>query len=183
MNIEELRSEWQSIKTPQIDLDRLKDMTIEKSHPVLSRIRKQLIMELRGWSAFVIICFTGLDAEQKPILANATLIIAVTLPMIFNVYGYRLSKELIAGPDISSSLQNRINALKNFAIVSVVLRIILISGIAYFFTSTVDITQNKLMLLGAGSVFLIFPLYLLVQIWKKRIDKLKDTLRVLKEQS
>jgi len=181
MNIEELRSEWQSIKTPQVELDRLKDMTIEKSHPVLSRIRKQLMMELIGWSAFVIICFTGLDAEQKPMLANAILLLSVTLPIIFNTYGYRLSKELIAGPDISSSLQNRINALKNFAIISVMLRIILISGVAYFFLSTVDITQGKLMLLGAGSVFLIFPLYLLVRIWKKRIGKLKDNLRLLKE--
>jgi len=181
MNIEELRSEWQSIKTPQIDLDRLKDMTIEKSHPVLSRIRKQLIMELIGWSAFVVICFTGLDAEQKPILANAILLLSVTLPMIFNVYGYWLSKEIIAGPDISLSLQNRIIALKNFAVISVLLRIILICGVAYFFLSTVDITQGKLMLLGAGSVFLIFPLYLLVRIWKNRICKLKDNLRLLKE--
>lgn len=183
MNIEELRNEWQSIKTPQIDLDRLKDMTIEKSHPVLSRIRKQFIIELIGWSAFLIICFTGLDADQKPILANAILLLSVTLPMIFNVYGYRLSKELIAGPDISSSLQNRIKALKSFAIISVVLRIILICGVAYFFLSTVDITQSKLMLLGAGSMFLIIPLYLLVRIWKKRIGKLKDTLRLLKEHS
>ena len=183
MNIEELRSEWQSIKTPQIDLDRLKDMTTEKSHPVLSRIRKQLIVELIGWSAFVVICFTGLDAEQKPILANAILLLSVTLPMIFNIYGYRLSKELISGPDISSSLQNRIYALKNFAVVSVVLRIILISGVAYFFLSTVDINQSKFILLGAGSVFLIFPLYLLVRIWKKRIGKLKDNLSLLKEHS
>lgn len=65
MEIEELRKEWQSIKTPQIDLDRLKDMIIEKTHPVLSGIRKQLTMELIGWSAFLIICFTGLDTDQN----------------------------------------------------------------------------------------------------------------------
>ena len=158
-------------------------MTIEKSHPVLSRIRKQIIIELMGWTAFLIICFTGLDAEQKSILANAILLLSVTLPIIFNIYGYRLSKEIIAGPDISSSLKNRINALKNFAVISVVLRIILISGVAYFFLSTVNLTQGKLILLGAGSVFLIFPLYLLYRIWKKRIGKLKDNLRLLKEHS
>lgn len=181
MNIEELRSDWQSIKTPQIELDRLKDMTIEKSHPVLSRIRKQIIIELIGWTAFFIICVTGLDAEQKSILANAILLLSVTLPIIFNIYGYRLSKEIIAGPDISSSLKNRINALKNFATVSVMLRIILISGVGYFFLSTVNMTQGKLILLGTGSVFLILPLYLLARIWKKRIGKLKDNLRLLNE--
>jgi len=183
MNIEELRNEWQSIKTPQIDLDRLKDMTIEKSHPVLSGIRKQLTMELMGWSAFLIICFTGLDADQKPILANAILVISVTLPMIFNIYGYRLSKELIAGPDISSSLQNRIDSLKRFAIASVVLRIMLITGVGYFFISTINITPSKLILLGTGSMFLMIPLYLLVRIWKKRIGKLSGTLRLLKDHS
>ena len=183
MEIEELRKEWQSIKTPQIALNRLKDMTIEKSHPVLSGIRKQLTIELIGWSAFLIICFTGLDADQKPILANVILLISVSLPMICNIYGYRLAKGLIAGPDISSSLKNRIGSLRRFAIVSVVLRMMLITGVGYFFISTVNITQVKLMLLGAGSVFLIFPLYILVRIWTKRIDKLSSTLRLLKENS
>lgn len=183
MEIEELRKEWQSIKTPQIDLDRLKDMTIEKSRPVLSGIRKQLTIELVGWSAFLIIYFTALDADHKPILTNAILIISVTLPMIFNIYGYRLSKQLIAGSDISSSLQNRIDSLRRFAITSVVLRIMLITGVGYFFISTVNITQGKLMLLGAGTVVLIFPIYLLVRIWTKRIGKLSGTLKLLKEHS
>ena len=183
MEIEELRKEWQSIKTPHIELDRLKDMTMEKSHPVLSGIRKQLTIELIGWLAFLIICFTGLDAEEKPILTNAILIISVVLPMIFNIYGYRLSKELIAGPDISSSLKNRIGSLRRFAIVSVMLRVMLIIGVGYFFMSTVNITQGKLMLLGVGSLFLIFPFYMLVRIWMKRIGKLSSMLRLLKEHS
>ncbi len=183
MEIEELRNEWQSIKTPQIDLDRLKEMTTEKSHPVLKGIRKQLTMELTGWSAFLIICFTGLDADQKPILANALLIMSVSLPMIFNIYGYKLSKEIIAGQDICSSLQNRTDSLRRFAIATVVLRILLIVGVGYFFISTITITQGKLMLLGAGSLFLILPLYLLVRTWTKRIGKLNGTLRLLKENS
>lgn len=181
MEIEELRKEWQSIETPQIELDRLKDMTMEKSHPVLSAIRKQLTIELIGWSAFLIICFTGLDADRKPILANAILLISVTLPILCNIYGYQLSKALIAGPDISSSLKNRIGSLRRFALISVVLRMMLISGVGYFFISTVNITEGKLMLLGVGSVFLIFPLYMLVRIWTKRIDKLSSNLRLLKE--
>lgn len=183
MRIEELKKEWQSIKTPEIDLDKLKAMTIEKSHPVLSGIRKQLTLELISWSAFLFICFTGLDADQKPILADAVLILSVVLPMALNIYGYRLSKELIAGKDISSSLQNRIGSIKRFAIGSVTLRILLIIGVGYFFVSTVDINPGKLMLLGAGSMFLIVPLYLLVRIWTKRIDKLSSTLRLLKEHS
>lgn len=181
MEIEELRKEWQSIKTPQIDLDRLKDMTIEKSHPVLSGIRRQLTIELFGWIAFLIVCFTGLDAGQKPMLTNVILIISVTLPMIFNIYGYRLSKELIAGPDISSSLQNRIGSLRHFAIASVALRLMLITGVGYFFISAIDMDQRRLMLLGAGSVILIFPLYLLIRVWTKRLHKLSGTLRLLKE--
>ena len=179
MEIEEIMKEWQSIRTPQIDLDRLRDMTLEKSHPVLSGIRKQFTIELIGWSAFLIVCFTGLDADQKPMLTNAILIISVTLPMILNIFGYRLSKELIAGPDISSSLKKRIDLLRRFAIVSVVLRIMLITGVGYFLISTVNITQGKLNLLAGASMFLIVPLYLLVRIWKKRISKLSGTLKLL----
>lgn len=183
MEIEELRKEWQSIKTPQIDLDRLKDMIIEKTHPVLSGIRKQLTMELIGWSAFLIICFTGLDTDQKPILANIVLIISVALPMILNIYGFRLSRELIEGPDISSSLQNRIYSLRHFVIASLLLRIMLIAGVGYFFISSINIDQRKLVLLGVGGMCLIFPLHLFVRIWIKRIGKLSDTLSLLREHS
>jgi len=183
MEIEELKKEWQSIKTPQIDLSRLKDMTIEKSHPVLRGIRKQLTIELIGWSAFLVVCFTGLDADQKPILTNVILITSVALPMMFNIYGYQLSKELIAGPDISSSLQNRINSLKRFAITSVALRIMLITGMGYFFLSVMSMDQRKILLLGAAGVVLTFPLYLLVRVWTKRIGKLSSTLSLLKEHS
>jgi uncharacterized membrane protein len=183
MNIEELKNEWQSIETPQIDLEGLKDMMIEKTHPVLSGIRKQLTLELIAWSAFLIICFTGLDTDQKPILANATLLISVSLSMFYNIYGYQLSKELIAGPNISSSLRNRIDSLKRYAIASVMLRILLIIGVGYFFVSNVHITSSKLLLLGTGSMFLIIPLYLLVKVWIKRIGKLSGTLRLLEEGS
>lgn len=183
MRIEELKKEWQSIKTPRIDLDRLKAMTSEKNHPVLSGIRKQLILELIGWSIFLFICFSGLDADQKPTLENAILILSVILPMGFNIYGYRLSQELIAGQDISTSLQNRIGSIKRFAIGSVMLRILLIIGVGYFFISTVDINPAKLLLLGAVILFLIGPLFLLVRTWTKRIDKLNSNLRLLKEHS
>ena len=181
MEIEELRKEWKSIKTPQMDLDQLKRMTIEKSHPVLSGIRKQFTIELIGWSVFLVVCFTGLDADQKPILTNVLLLISVALPMIFNIYGYQLSKDLIEGPDISSSMQNRIDSLRRFAAGSVLLRIVLIIGVGYFFISSINIDQRKLMLIGAGSVVLIFQLYLFVRIWTKRIDKLRNTLSLLKE--
>lgn len=179
MQIEELKKEWKSIKTPEIDIDRLRDMTVAKSHPVLSGLRKQFTIELIGWSVFLVVCFTGLDADKKPILANAAIIISVTLPMILNVYGYQLSKELVEGPDICSSLRNRINSLRRFAVVSVILRIMLIAGLGYFFLSSIKIDQRKLMLAGAGGVVFIFQLYLLARVWAKRIGKLRDTLSLL----
>jgi len=181
MKIEELKHEWQNVVTPQLDIDRLRNMTLEKSHPVLSGIRKQLILELFGWSAFVIICFTGLDADQKPFLTSVILIIVLALAMLFNVYGYQLSKDLIAGPDINSSLQNRIASLRRFAFISVVLRLVLIAGVGYFLSSSLQLDLRRLMLLGVASVVLVVPLYLLIRLWSKRISRLSETLRLLEE--
>jgi len=178
MEVDELKKEWQSIKTPKIDPNKLKDMTIERSHPVLSNIRKQLIIECMGWSGFLIVCFTGLDAEQKPLISNVILMVSVGLPMVFNIYGYRLSKGLIAGPNIYSSLQNRMESLKQFAIISVVLRIVLIIGVIYFFVSNRNIDQGK-MLIGAGIVLMLLPLYSLVRTWTKRISQLSGILKSL----
>jgi len=179
MEVDELKKEWQSIKTPKIDPNKLKDMTIERSHPVLSNIRKQLIIECMGWSGFLIVCFTGLDAEQKPLISNVILMVSVGLPMVFNIYGYRLSKGLIAGPNIYSSLQNRMESLKQFAIISVVLRIVLIIGVIYFFVSNRNIDQGKMLLIGAGIVLMLLPLYSLVRTWTKRISQLSGILKSL----
>ena len=180
MELEEFKKEWQNIKTPNATPDQLKAMTLEKNRPVLNGIKKQFSLELIGWSVFLIVCFTGLDANQKPLLSNAILIISVVLPMILNIYGYRLSRELIEGSDISSSLQNRIASLSRFVVASILLRILLIVGVGYFFTASIYIDQHKLILLGAGSIFVAFLLYLLVRIWIKRISKLKETLILLK---
>lgn len=180
MNTEEFKKEWQSIKTPQVDLDRLREMTMEKTHPVLSGIRRQLTIELIGWSTFLVICFTGLDADQKTVFTNIILLISVTLPMACNLHGYKLSKNIIAGSDITSSLQNRIGAFKRYAVASVVLRITLIIGVDYFFVSSININEGRIMLLAAGAVFLTFPIYILVRIWTKRIGILSEILRLLK---
>jgi hypothetical protein len=183
MELDELKKEWQSIKTPQIGPNELKNMTIERSHPVLSDIRKQLIIECMGWSGFLIVCFTGLDAEQKPLLSNVILLLSVGLPMVFNIYGYRLSKGLIAGPNIYSSLQNRMESLNHFAIISVVLRIVLIIGVIYFFIANRNIDQGKMLLIGAGILLLILPLYSLVRIWIKRISQLSGILKSLEAEA
>lgn len=53
---------------------------------------------------------------------------------------------LMEGPDISSSLQSRIGSLKRSARVSVLLRKPLIIGVGYFFISSINIDQRKLML-------------------------------------
>ncbi|RYE54047.1 MAG: hypothetical protein EOP48_13095 [Sphingobacteriales bacterium] len=181
MEIDELKNEWNNIKTPKIELDRFKEMSIENSHPVLKSIRRQLLFELIGWSVFLFICYTGLDADQKPILANIALLLSVAFPMIFNIYGYGLSKNLIAGPDISTSLKNRIDSLKRFAVISVLLRLMLIAGVGYFFTSAIYIDERKLIILSIAIVLLILPLCFLVRTWIQRIGKLSSMLRSLNE--
>lgn len=181
MELDELRNDWKAIHSSEIELSQLKNMLNEKSHPVLSGARKQLMIELLGWLAFLVLCFTGLDAQQKPLLTNMILVTSIIMPALFNVYGHQLTKDLIAGPDIRSSMLSRIMLLRRFVTGTVVFRLMLIAGVGYFLISTIHLNERKLILLGATSLILIFQLYLLVRIWNKRITKLTDTLTQLVE--
>lgn len=179
MELDDFKKNWQNIQSPALELAQLEEMIKEKNHPVLSSIKKQLIGELAGWAAFLLVCFTGLDVEQKPLFATVILVLSIALPMLFNVYGYQLSKDVIAGPNIRASLLNRIKSLKRFAIGTAILRILLITGVGYFFISTVALDKRRLILITAGLAVLIIPLYLLARIWLGRITKLTATLNSL----
>ncbi|WP_256004892.1 hypothetical protein [Pedobacter deserti] len=176
MELEQLKSEWKATNNVEKGLADLQGMLLENKHPVLKQIRKQLTIEVVGWTAFVSCYYTMFDGEQKPIGVNITLIIAVLASLMHNIVGYDLSKNLMKGTTISESLQNYLRKLQRYAINSVVLRVIFTSGLLLFFSYNIEFDTTKYYLLGILILLIAVQLLFHIRTWSKQISSVKKSI-------
>jgi len=176
MELDDLKGAWNStVSQPKTEND-LHLMLKENKHPVLKRIRKQIIIETAGWFLFLLCYYTMFDGDAKPLIANAILIIAVLAALLHNLTGYSFSKNLIVDKDINTALHTWLAKMKLHARLSIFLRVIFIAGLLTFFCWNVNIDARRYVLLGAGLVLLIVQLVVLNRIWMGRIRSLRNTL-------
>jgi hypothetical protein len=176
MELDELKSAWNTLATPAKAEEEILSMLKENNHPVLKGIRKQLLIEVIGWSAFLLAYYTMFDGDQKPLLINMALVIAVLFSLLHNLTGYGLAKHLISGTSIRESLQHYLSKVKTYATIAVVSRAFLCAGFLLFFTYNISFTSSKYFMLGVAIVIFIGQLMLLTRIWLTRLKRLKASL-------
>jgi hypothetical protein len=176
MALDDLKSSWNSTISQSKTENDLHLMLKENRHPVLKRIRKQIIIETTGWLVFLLCYYTMFDGATKPLIANAILIIAVLAALLHNLTGYSFSKNLVVDKDINTALQAWLAKMKSHARVSIVMRVIFIAGLLTFFCWNVNIDARRYVLLSAGLVLLIAQLMVLNRIWMGRIKSLRNAL-------
>lgn len=176
MELSELKSTWNTVETPEISAAEIKDMLSENKHPVLKGIRKQLTIEIIGWSAFLAFYYTMFDGDLKPLWINLLLILCVLLPIIHNLTGYHFSKHLVHGTTIQESLRNYLAKIKRYALISIILRQLYLTGLLLFFTYGLSLNVNKYVSLAIISLVFLIQLLLTYRIWAKRLTTLKNSL-------
>ena len=177
MELDELKSAWNAIQTPVKTNNELSAMLIESKHPVLKDIRKQFAIEIVGWCAFLVCYYTMFDGDQKPLLINILLIISMLFALIHNVSGYSFAKYLVNGSTIVSSLERYLSKVRAYAVVSVLSRIILMTGFLTFFTYNIYFTTSKYILLAVVIIIFLIQLGWLSQLWAKRLKILTTTIK------
>lgn len=176
MELDQLKSAWNAVQTPVKTNKELSDMLIESKHPVLKDIRRQFLIEILGWSVFLLCYYTMFDGDQKPVLINVLLIASMLFALIHNISGYSFAKYLVNGSTIKSSLERYLSKIRIHAAVSILSRLVLITGFLVFFTYNIDFTTPKyVLLIGAIIVFLI-QFGWLFNLWRKRLRTLRDTI-------
>lgn len=179
MELDELKSSWNStISQPKTE-NELGLMLKENRHPVLKRIRKQIIIETAGWSVLLLCYYSMFDGADKPLIANAILIIAVLAALLHNLTGYNFSKSLVTDGDIKTSLQAYLKKVKLYATASIMLRVIFVGGLLTFFCWNVNIDSRRLLLLGAGLALLAMQLIVLGRVWANRLKALSNSVSAL----
>ena len=176
MELDDLKSSWNSaISQPKTE-NELGLMLKENRHPVLKRIRKQITIETAGWLVLLLSYYSMFDGADKPLIANAILVIAVLAALLHNLTGYSFSKNLIGHGDIKTTLQAYLKKIRIYATLSITLRAMFVAGLLVFFCWNVTIDSRRYALLGAGLILLLIQLFVLGKVWTTRLKVLSNTL-------
>ena len=176
MEQDALKSAWQNMNAGQKTNSELSSMMREGTHPVLKRIRKQLILETISFTLFLFVYYDFFDGDRKPVYANVLLVSAMLFAIIHNIAGYMLTKRPVNGETIKQSLKDQLLKMKGYAMVSVAARILIAGCLLLFFMSVITFNTNKYWILVGIMVVMIIQLALLSAIWVKRIRKMKTTI-------
>ena len=172
MNEEEIKLLWKSDEPASKTKEEIIDMLEEKRHPVLKGIKKQIIIELIGWTAFLLCYYTMFDGDRKPWFINLALIAAVLIPFTHNLYGYKLTKNAVDNSSILTSVTKHVKQLRIYATWSVISRVVFSSGLVLFFSYHISFSTSKRYLLaGLVMLLIISQILVLYQIWQKRIKR------------
>nr|WP_288810961.1 hypothetical protein [uncultured Sphingobacterium sp.] len=177
MEFNELKATWNTVKTPQVSPNDIKKMLSENNHPVLKRIRKQLTIEIIGWSMFLVCYYTMFDGEQKPIWINMLLVIAILSPIIHSLMGYRFSKYLVWGSNIQEMLKNYLSKVKTYGITSIILRQIYLIGLLIFFSYGLSFNSNRYIVMSVVALIGVIQLVITCRLWKNRVNDLRNSFK------
>ena len=148
MEQDPLKSAWKRINTEQKSNTDITSMLLEKKHPVLKGIRKQLVIETVAFTAFLFIYFDFFDGDRKPFYANILLVAAMLFSIIHNIIVYLLAKRPVKGNNIKRLLERHLLKLKLHAALSVAARIMAAVCLLLFFTSVIKFNTRKYLLLA-----------------------------------
>lgn len=176
MELDTLKTAWNTVERPIKSAEEIQKMLKENNHPVLKGIRRQLLIEVICWTLFLLWYYTMFDGDQKPLFINIVLVICVGIALVHNFIGYGLSKYLITGTSVVISLEHYLKRVKLYALTSIFLRVLLMSGFLLFFMYNIIFNSAKYLSLSVVLVLFSIQLILLGRIWMLRLKKLKRTL-------
>lgn len=174
MEINDLKSAWNTVDAPDKNALELQNMLKENRHPVLKGLRKQLTIEITGWSAFLLCYYTMFDGDQKPLIINILLVFSILISLLHNISGYYFSKNLPQQGTLLGALKHYLNKMKWFAGISIFSRALFAIGLFVFFSYNVNFTNTKYWLLALGSILVLVQLATLTKIWRSRIKELSS---------
>jgi hypothetical protein len=179
MEQDALISSWRGANdTPKNNLE-LKRMISEKSHPVLKRIRRQLLIEIIAFTVFLFVYYDFFDGNRKAVYVNVLLVSAILLVIVHNIIGYLMTKQQVKGDNIMQSLHHHLSKMKMYAVISVACRILMTCCLLFFFTSAIIFNANKYWILMSVIVIIIVQMALLSGIWFRRIRQIKGIINGL----
>jgi hypothetical protein len=177
MEPDDLKSGWQNAGGAFKSEASLHRMIKVTNHPSLKKIRTKLIVESIGLVLFLFIYFDWFDGDKKPLYANIVLVVGLLLYISNDVIGYISITRPIMETNLKLSIQKYLMKIKRLSVFSLVISFLYSISIIIFFTSTINFTKEKVLIL-AGIIIVLFQLmFLSYRIWYKWINNLKQQVK------
>lgn len=167
-----MKNLWAGKPAEEKQKDALALMLTEKSHPILKKIRKQLLLEMSAWLVILCVYYTMFDGQTRPWIINGVFIVGILQAIAFNISGYLAARNLIYGDNLIVSLSGYIIRLKQFKWISLFSRIVLMVGMLFFFLYGLDLDMRRILAVGFIVVVFAGQLWFLHSQWSLKIGKL-----------
>jgi hypothetical protein len=175
MNQDDLQHTWEGTPTPHTNIAALRSIMRRNSHPVLRRMRTQLLVELVAFSLVLIFYYSAFDGNEKSWWANAVFMCALTIDIAQQIVGLWFSRQVIGGDNIHESLRARVKKMKAYSRLVVGCRALTVTGLLVFFCSVMRFTTFKYGLLAGLVSVMVVQLVILGKVWNKRVSELQKT--------
>ncbi|MET7258378.1 hypothetical protein [Dyadobacter fermentans] len=174
MNIDDLKSEWQSAGQGSLSEKELAMMTRVRNHPSLRKLRIKFMTEIVALTAFLFLFYDGLDGAQKPLIVNILLIISVTIYIINNALSYyHIQNPLVSG-NFREALAKQVHSLKRLAVLSLTSSVVYAATLLFFLTYQAAFTQRKYIILSALIITFSLLFYYSWISWQRKITHFRQ---------
>lgn len=177
MELNDLKSGWQNAGGTLKSDANLQRMIKVTNLPSFKRIRTKLIVETIGLVLFLFIYFDWFDGDKKPFYANIVLVVGLLLYIFNDVIGYISITRPIMEENLKLSIQNYLMRIKRLSVFSLIISFLYSISIIIFFTSTINFTKEKELILVGIIVVLFQLIFLSYKIWDKWIRNLKQQVK------
>lgn len=178
--MDHLKSHWDNTFTPNKNILEIQALAEKKTSPVLKSIRKQLTIEIVGYSIFLLVYYDFFDGHKKPLFLNLLLVAAILLLLVHNAIGYTLSKRPVSGENLLDDLRKKSLQVKQYAVLSISSKILAMVGIFSFFLGA-GIQWNNARYTALAAIAGIFAIqgFFLWRVWASRVKRLNTTIAEL----
>jgi hypothetical protein len=177
MELQDLKSGWQNAGGAFKSEADLQKMTKITHHPSLKKIRTKLIVETIGLVFFLFVYYDWFDGDKKPFNVNMLFVISLLLYILNDVIGYISIEKPIRGLNLKLSIQNYLARIKRLFVFSLIISFLYYISLIIFFTSVINFTKEKNLIL-LGIIIVLFQMFFLsFKIWTKWIKSLKQQVK------
>lgn len=173
MELNNLKSLWQNAGGVDKSEAELHRMTKVTHHPSLKKIRTKLLVETIGLTLFLFIYNDWFDGHNKPVYVNVLLVCSVLLYIFNDVIGYIATAKPIRGANLKISIEKYFVRIKRLSVFSLITSFLYGLCLILFFSSSINFTQEKYLILSGIIAFLLLMTYLSYRIWHRWIESLK----------
>jgi len=177
MELQNLKESWQKAGEAFRSEADLQKMTRITHHPSIKKIRTKLIIETIGLVLLLFVYYDWFDGNKKPFSANVLLVSSLLLYILTDVIGYISIISPVRGINLKLSLQNYLVLIKRLSVLSLMVSFVYAISIIIFFTSIINFTKEKKLILLFFTVILFQIIFWSHRIWSKWIKKLKQQIR------